>query len=395
MMWQVRALLEDRPGAMAAITAGCGEHAVNILALQIFPAPDGRVLDELVLHTPGGWTAEDVTHLFARAGVDAPSVRPCSPHALEDQPVRYLRAARTVAEAPDLLQDQLCRLLDADPVEEPAAPGASEVLVLDDEDGPAVRLSRPSPFTDTEVARVAELRRIAAAALVEGAARSAPVTTRTPPPAVPPGIPAAPAEGASVEVRGGVALDVDALVAMHARCSAETLRRRYHVPMSTLSPSRARALLEPAEGVSLVATSGGAVVGTGLVVQGAEGAEIAVMVEDGWQRQGIGAKLVRALAERAALDGADVVCLAVQPDNSAAPRTLRSAGLRARVSIVDGVAEYRVPVGKLAESARRRRNRPAMGEVTTPLVALLHGRRELREVYPAADFLDQAVRGGA
>jgi hypothetical protein len=36
-----------------------------------------------------------------------------------------------------------------------------------------------------------------------------------------------------------------------------------------------------------------------------------------------------------------------------------------------------------------------MGEVTTPLVALLRDRSELREVYPPADFIDQAVRGGA
>jgi hypothetical protein len=36
-----------------------------------------------------------------------------------------------------------------------------------------------------------------------------------------------------------------------------------------------------------------------------------------------------------------------------------------------------------------------MGEVTTPLVALLEGRPELREVYPPAALIDQAVRGGA
>ena len=45
MLWQVRTLLEDRPGALAALSVGCGDQLVNILGLQIFPAPDGRVVD--------------------------------------------------------------------------------------------------------------------------------------------------------------------------------------------------------------------------------------------------------------------------------------------------------------------------------------------------------------
>ena len=48
MMWKLRALLDDRPGAMAALAVSCGEQAVNIMDLQIFPAPDGRVVDEFI-----------------------------------------------------------------------------------------------------------------------------------------------------------------------------------------------------------------------------------------------------------------------------------------------------------------------------------------------------------
>lgn len=42
MFWQVRAVLEDRPGAMAALAGLCGEHDINILGLQIFPAAGDR-----------------------------------------------------------------------------------------------------------------------------------------------------------------------------------------------------------------------------------------------------------------------------------------------------------------------------------------------------------------
>ncbi len=382
MLWQVRALLDDRPGAMAALAVSCGDQSVNILGLQIFPAADGRVVDELVLHTPGGWTAIDVEQLCVLAGVEDPMVTACSPHALEDQPVRYLRAAQVVTERPDLLEDQLCKLLDAFPAD--GLPGP-ERLVLDDEYGPAVALARSAPFTDTEVARASELRRLAAAVL-----------GTDPDPAMLTTVPdAAAVEPGKVSLRPATARDARALVAMHARCSEETVYRRYHSPVPHLTPRLARALLEPAEGLSLVLTVGDDIVAIGMFAPGAAGAELGLMVEDRWQRRGHGTKLLRALAIEAANRGLDTVTCLVQSDNDAVLRTIHRARLRALVSYVDGVTEYRIPVGKLADSPRRRTNRPVMGGVTAPLVALLHERRELREAYPPADLIDQAVRGGA
>lgn len=400
MLWQVRALLEDRPGAMAALAVSCGDRNVNILGLQIFPAADGRVVDELVLHTPGGWDAEDVADLCTAARVADPVVAACSPHALEDQPVRYLRAAQVVADRPDLLEQQLCALLDADPAG--AEPG-THPLLLDEAHGPRVALSRPVPFTDTELARAAELRRLAADALDAGAD---------------PGSPAGPLPGAggsglgvvaeawsgvavgTVTLRPGRTDDVPALVAMHARCSAETVHRRYHAPVPHLSPRLARALLAPRRGLSMVATVGDEVVGVGILAFEDETADLGIMVEDRWQRKGHGTRLLRALAAAAAEQGVETMTCLVQPDNRAVLATVHRARLRAKVSFADGFSRYTVPIGDLAPDgaarrAERRRNRPAMGEITTPLVALLHDRAELREVYPAADLLDQAVRGGA
>jgi GNAT superfamily N-acetyltransferase len=384
MLWQVRALLEDRPGALAALAAGCGAQTVNILALQIFPAADGRVVDELVLSTPGGWAADDVEQLCDLAGVHDASVVACSPRALEDQAVGYLRAASVVAEEPELLEDQLARILGAFP--DDGVPGLDS-LRLEEGDGPPVRLSRAVPFTDTEHARAAELRRLAAG--VQGLAEepmAEAAATDAPP---------------EVVLRAGTLADVPAVVAMHARCSAETVYRRYHAPMPRVTPRLARSLLAPAGGLSLVATVGREVVALGMLAidQGdrLRSIEAGLMVEDRWQRQGLGARLVHELAMAAAHGGHDEMTCLVQHQNDAVLRTVRRAGLRVRVSQDDGVTRYRIPVARLARTAapRRRSNRPAMGEITAPLVGLLHARHELRGVYQTADLIDQAVRGGA
>lgn len=404
MLWQVRTLLEDRPGALAALAACCGRDRVNILGLQIFPAADGRVLDEMVLHTPGGWSAPDVEGLCERAGVADVTVAPCTPQALEDQPVRYLRAARVVTEAPELLEDQLCRVLDAVP-----ADGAEDQasLLLDDGAGPSVRLARGHAFTDTERARAAELRHLAAAVGAEGGrgmlvgtgasgdtTRRGSGRGRVPSAETPSVASADPAPDPAVRL-GSVA-DVEALVAMHGRCSAETVFRRYHSPMVRLSPRLARALLTPADGFSIVVGTGDDVVAAAVVGAAGSEAEAGIMVEDRWQRRGLGARLLRALAEEAAARGTDTLTCHVQPDNDAVLRTIHRAELRARVSRADGLTVYRVPVRHLRDGGgSTRRRRPAMGRTTTPLVALLNDRRELREVHPVADLIDQAVRGGA
>lgn len=414
MLWQVRALLDDRPGAMAALAARCGQQNVNILGLQIFPAADGRVVDELVLHTPGGWAAGDVEQLCLQAGVDGAAVAACSPHALEDQPVRYLRAAQAVADEPGRLEEQLCRLLDASPLAGGAVAGdaAGGRLLLDDADGPPVRLSRPLAFTDTERARSRELRRLAGSSAgggghLSGASGPAGASGASVAGwdalmvAEPAGdvamapLVAAPVGSGAVTLRAGSVEDAGRVVAMHARCSSRTIVQRYHAPLPRLSDRLARALLEPSGGLSILATVDGEVVAFGILSEGPSGPELGLLVEDHWQRQGLGTKLLRSLAVEAANRGATSVVCTVQPGNTAVLATVRRAALRAHVTSSDGMMQVTIPVAKLVDAPHKRHNRPAMGAVTTPLVALLHERRELREVYPPADLLDQAVRGGA
>src|SRR5262249_54986902 len=63
--------------------------------------------------------------------------------------------------------------------------------------------------------------------------------------------------------------------------------------------------------------------------------EVAVLVEDGWQGQGLGLRLLRQLVGEARALGADrVVCL-VQPENHAMLRTLERLRMRSR-AVRDG-----------------------------------------------------------
>ena len=100
MLWRVRTSLTDRPGSLARLAATCGEHGLNILAVQIFPEI-GTVVDELVLEAAEAWTARDLASLVATSGGNAVSVSRCASRDLVDEPVRWLRAAEQMIQHPE------------------------------------------------------------------------------------------------------------------------------------------------------------------------------------------------------------------------------------------------------------------------------------------------------
>ena len=388
MVWRLRASLEDRPGGLVRLTTACGQAGVNILALDVQPSLDGQVTDEFVLHAPETWTEHDLRSMCRDAGMRDVEVTPSSVHALEDVPVRYLRAVRDLISGQESVEERLPvlleQLLDAG---DSSRGDRREVMTLDDGAGPAVQVTRSHRFTDTEWARATELRRIAGELLT---------LSRDGRPSRPP---AAPAEGlTTVTMREGSLADGDAVRLMHARCSAETLRRRYHSAFGFLKPRLARAVLEPEEGFSLLlcAHDGGRerVVGMGLVVVREDVAEAALLVEDRWQGHGYGSRLLRRLAAGAAAAGIPELTLLAQPDNQLAlSRTIARASLSARRDNPDGLVRFRVPVQQLV--AHRKGGQPAIGAITAPLATLLHRRQELRDTVAAADLIDSAIRDGA
>ena len=333
MLWRVRTTLADRPGALARMAQCCGDRGVNILGLQIFPDVGG-VTDEVVLATPEGWDAEAVTTLVREAGGREVAVAPASDHALVDAPVRYLQAVRALHAAQVPASEVLAHLLDAEVATESDGAGtaAGDGLVLD-VGGEQIVLRRATPFTPTEMARAT-----AVAELADAMAGAAPESVRLP-------------RGGSVEVRAAEVDDYVALQRMHARCSAESVYHRFGVPLLRLNDRLARRLVG-VPGETMVAVPGRdpeEVVGMLQVTRRGGGTtpELAVLVEDAWQRRGVGVRLVRAAARLLAEEGYADVVLRGRADNQALLGLVTGLGLPVRLRMTGETVTALVSVGAL------------------------------------------------
>ena len=128
------------------------------------------------------------------------------------------------------------------------------------------------------------------------------------------GVPAGPAGAGAglIRVRPAVPADRAALARMFERCTAATRYRRFHGPVKAiperyLSEALSGSLfhhalvsyLEPAAPAHARALPGGivALASCRLVDEGA--AELGVLIEDEWQRKGLGTRLVRELVAHA------------------------------------------------------------------------------------------------
>jgi len=322
VLWRVRTTLSDRPGSLATLARHCGQQGVNILALQIFPGLSG-VTDELVLRAPDGWGLTDVARLIEDAGGSQVTVGECSEHALVDGPIQYLHALRQLRHDPTMLRELLATLLDAHPVEGPG----DELRAVQDElrvdvGAELVALRRTAPFTATEHARAVAFAEVAAD-LIAATQKDAQEE------------PSAPTPDASTPpvVRVATFEDTSALMRMHARCSADTIYRRYATPLARVDDRFARRLLL-AGGGALVAAADTEVVGVASVSTCEDGlAEVAVLVEDGWQRQGIGSRLLGSAARLARAHGAREIALRSPTHNPALMSLAFASGLRARIRL--------------------------------------------------------------
>jgi GNAT superfamily N-acetyltransferase len=326
VLWRVRTTLSDRPGSLATLTRHCGEQGVNILGLQIFPGVAG-VTDELVLRAPEQWTIGDVAGLVEGAGGEQVSVSSCTEHALVDGPIQYLDALRRLAQDPGAAAGLLAELLDAELGGAASAwPAAVEDTMTVDV-GHRVVLRRIAPFTATEHARAAAFAVVAAELVASAAPERADRGPAGPTPAGP----------LDAGVRLASLHDTPALVRMHQRCSTDSVHRRYGAPLVRIDDRFARRLLL-AEGGALVATVGAEVVAVASVsLREAGVVEVAILVEDGWQRRGLGTRLLSAAARLARGQGATEVVLRSRSHNPALMSLAFASGLRARIRI-DGEA---------------------------------------------------------
>ncbi|MGX1310726.1 GNAT superfamily N-acetyltransferase [Streptomyces calvus] len=351
-LWRMRTTVKDEPGALAALCTELAGLRVDILTLQTHPLGADTV-DEFLLRAPAG---TDLTAAVGRAGGTATWIERADAHDLVDAPTRVLglaaRTAQDASELPLALRQLLgrctIRSLPADgpgPHGTVPAEGSLEdtVIRLRAPEGGVITVERPHlPFTPTEFAR--------ARALVELDARLGPRLPRGRDVLRLP-------EGGDISVRRADTGDLAAARAMHERCSAHTLRMRYHGPVGD-ADRYLNHLLSPRFGRTLaVQTASGRIVGLGHLLWDGDETEVALIVEDAWQRRGIGGALLARLVAMAAEAGCAHVYAVTQAANTGMVAAMRGLGLP---------LDYQIEEGTLVVTARLdavpSRNAPEHGE---------------------------------
>ncbi|MFI8106321.1 GNAT family N-acetyltransferase [Streptomyces sp. NPDC086023] len=338
-LWRMRTTVRDEPGSLAALCTALARHGVDILSLQTHPLAEGGTVDEFLLRAPQELPAAELTRTAALAGGHSTWTERADAHDLVDAPTRILglatRTALDAAELPLALRQLLGRCtihsipattLSGRPNAAADAPveGVLEATVmrLRDPSGGAITIERPYlPFTPTEFAR--------ARALVELDARLGPRVPRSQDVLTLP-------EGNEITVRRADPSDLAAARAMHDRCSPRTLGLRYHGPVADADRYLDH-LLSPRFGRTLaVQTASGRLVALGHLLWDGDETEIALLIEDDWQRRGIGSELLRRLIAMAVEAGCDSVYAVTQSSNTAMVAAMRGLGLPLDYQIEEG-----------------------------------------------------------
>ncbi|MGW1272493.1 N-acetyltransferase family protein [Streptomyces sp. NPDC002491] len=337
-LWRMRTTVQDAPGSLAALCAALAGRRVDILSLQTHPLGADTV-DEFLLRAPGPLAAGEITRAVALGGGRDTWIERADAHDLVDAPTRVLglatRTALDAAELPLALRQLLGRCTirslpaavgrgGADAAGDVPVEGTLEdtVMRLPMPDGGVITVERAYlPFTPTEFAR--------ARALVELDARLGP--------RVPHGQDVLTlSEGEDITVRRADTGDVAAAKEMHERCSARTLGMRYHGPVGD-ADRYLNHLLSPRFGRTLaVQTRSGRIVGLGHLLWDGDETEVALLVEDGWQRRGIGAELLGRLVAMAGEAGCGSVYAVTQSSNTGMVAAMRGLGLPLDYQIEEG-----------------------------------------------------------
>ncbi|MEU5633492.1 GNAT family N-acetyltransferase [Streptomyces rishiriensis] len=355
-LWRMRTTVKDAPGSLAALCAALAAHRVDILSLQTHPLGEDTV-DEFLLRAPGALAAGEISRAVSLAGGNGTWIERADAHDLVDAPTRVLglatRTALDAAELPLTLRQLLgrCTIRSLPAASDVRGRGPQSVPVegaLEDTvmrlrapEGGVITVERPHlPFTPTEFAR--------ARALVELDARLGPRIPRGQDMLTLP-------EGGDITVRRADTGDLEAAKAMHDRCSARTLGMRYHGPVRD-ADRYLNHLLSPRFGRTLaVQTASGRIVGLGHLLWDGDETEVALLVEDQWQRRGIGAELLGRLVAMAVEARCESVYAVTQASNTGMVAAMRGLGLPLDYQIEEGtlvITARLEPVGAQPVSGR-------------------------------------------
>ncbi|MGW8761382.1 GNAT family N-acetyltransferase [Streptomyces sp. NPDC055815] len=361
-LWRMRTTVADTPGSLAALCTVLARLGVDILTLQTHPLGDGTV-DEFLLRAPADLSAQALARETAAAGGRDTWTERADAHDLVDTPTRVLglatRTALDAAELPLALRQLLgrCTLHSVPAVsltgrptgEQAPVEGVLEetVMRLRDPHGGTLIIERPYlPFTPTEFAR--------ARALVELDARLGPRVPRSQDVLTLP-------EGNEITVRRADQRDLAAARAMHDRCSARTLGLRYHGPVGDAERYLDH-LLSPRFGRTLaVQTASGRLVALGHLLWDGDETEVALLVEDDWQRRGIGSELLGRLVAMAEETGCDSVYAVTQSSNTGMVAAMRALNLPLDYQIEEGTLVITARLAPAPRPAARTQQQPHEG----------------------------------
>jgi GNAT superfamily N-acetyltransferase len=350
--WRLRFTVADEPGRLAAAAAALADLGINILSLDFHVISATEVIDEATVSLPPWLDVPAVEHALRGTGATDVWAVPIPVRQLEDIATRVLRLAAGVLASPSSAQslcDAIAELVDAELVSDtsvdptpggglgsppnsdqlvrfgrehvkrlPAHGGAWTMAVPDDPITPRrlfVAVRRSSPFTSTEAARVSALLHVAATAVQERAGAEEDRTAAT-----------------ELRIAPLTMADLDEVEELHRRCSAASRYYRYFSSMPTVRRDVIAPMLEPGHGqVALGAWLQGRLVGmgNGCPVDAADGGtcvELAALVEDTHQGQGIGTHLVRELVSTWSRNGRSQFVVITLPDNRAMARIVRRLG---------------------------------------------------------------------
>ena len=154
------------------------------------------------------------------------------------------------------------------------------------------------------------------------------------------------AEGTLLNVRPIATDDVDRLVRLFGRLSPRSVQLRFFAPIRRLSRAQLTrfATVDHDCREALVALSNDEIIAVARYEAecGARKAEVAVTVEDTWQRRGIGKRLAGRLSDLAVARGFDTFVASILPENRAALSLVRT--LSPNTSVRWGRGEYEASI---------------------------------------------------
>jgi len=143
--------------------------------------------------------------------------------------------------------------------------------------------------------------------------------------------------------------DGEPLRRLFYRLSPESVYRRFLSPISRPEQARPERLLDVdhQEREAVVAVQDGEIVGVARYFRwpDSSAAELAVVVADDWQRQGLATRMLSRLVQQALTAGIDHFTLTMQADNRGVLRLLLRFWPAVVLSFDHGVYETTVPIG--------------------------------------------------